>query len=32
VDGRQNILGITPKTVIESWLDLLNTARAPSAI
>ena len=31
VDGRQNILGITPKTVIESWLDLLNTVRAPVA-
>jgi lipopolysaccharide heptosyltransferase III len=29
VDGRQNILGITPKTVIESWLDLLNTVRTP---
>jgi ADP-heptose:LPS heptosyltransferase len=25
--GQQNILGITPQTVIESWLHLLNTAR-----
>jgi heptosyltransferase-2/heptosyltransferase-3 len=29
VDGQQNILGITPATVIESWLDLLSTARTP---
>jgi ADP-heptose:LPS heptosyltransferase len=29
VAGRQNILGITPQAVIESWLDLLKTARAP---
>ena len=29
VDGRQNILGITAKTVIESWLDLVNTVRTP---
>ena len=27
VDGQQNILGITPETVIDSWLELLNTAR-----
>jgi ADP-heptose:LPS heptosyltransferase len=31
VDGQQNILGITPETVIEAWLDLLNTARTPVA-
>jgi ADP-heptose:LPS heptosyltransferase len=26
MDGQQNILGITPQTVIESWLDLLRKA------
>jgi hypothetical protein len=29
VEGRQSILGITPQAVIDGWLDLLNTARAP---
>jgi ADP-heptose:LPS heptosyltransferase len=29
VAGQQNILGITPETVIAKWLDLLNTARRP---
>ena len=29
VEGRQSILGITPQTVIDSWLDLLNTAKIP---
>jgi hypothetical protein len=29
VEGRQSILGITPQIVIDSWLDLLNTARTP---
>ncbi len=31
VDGQQNILGITPDTVIERWLDLLNTVRPAAA-
>jgi heptosyltransferase-2/heptosyltransferase-3 len=30
VDGKQNILGITPETVMESWLELLGTVRIPS--
>jgi Glycosyltransferase family 9 (heptosyltransferase) len=29
VAGEQNILGISPETVIESWLELLKTVRAP---
>lgn len=29
VEGRQSILGITPQTVIDSWLDLLNTPKIP---
>jgi ADP-heptose:LPS heptosyltransferase len=29
VEGRQSILGITPQAVIDSWLDLLNTAKIP---
>ena len=31
VDGKQNIRGINPETVIESWLGLLGTVRIPSA-
>jgi ADP-heptose:LPS heptosyltransferase len=30
VDGKQNILGISPRTVIESWLELLSNARIPA--
>jgi len=30
VDGKQNILGITPRMVIESWLELLGDVRIPS--
>jgi len=26
VEGRQNILGITPQAVIDSWLELLSTS------
>jgi hypothetical protein len=28
VEGRQNILGITPEAVIESWLELLSTLQS----
>jgi ADP-heptose:LPS heptosyltransferase len=31
VDGEQNILGITPQAVIESWVELLHTPRTASA-
>jgi hypothetical protein len=30
VEGRQNILGITPRLVIDSWLELLSTPRVAS--
>ena len=30
VEGRQNILGITPQAVIDSWLELLSTPRVAS--
>jgi ADP-heptose:LPS heptosyltransferase len=32
VRGQQNILGIEPRTVIDSWLELLRAVRAPAAI
>jgi heptosyltransferase-2/heptosyltransferase-3 len=32
VAGRQNILGITPQTVIESWLELIHSSPIPSAL
>lgn len=31
VDGQQNILGIDPRTVINTWLQLSQSARIPSA-
>ena len=31
VDGKQNILGITPTSVVDSWLELLKTAQATRA-
>jgi heptosyltransferase-2/heptosyltransferase-3 len=31
VDGVQNILGITPESVIAAWLDLLRSAEVPAA-
>jgi Glycosyltransferase family 9 (heptosyltransferase) len=31
VDGVQNILGIQPQTVIDSWLELLRTSRRSAA-
>jgi ADP-heptose:LPS heptosyltransferase len=31
VEGQQNILGIAPQTVIDRWLDLLNTARSSAS-
>jgi ADP-heptose:LPS heptosyltransferase len=30
IAGQQNIMGIAPQTVIESWLELLSTVRIPS--
>jgi ADP-heptose:LPS heptosyltransferase len=30
VAGQQNILGIAPQTVIDSWLNLLQAVRIPS--
>jgi heptosyltransferase-2/heptosyltransferase-3 len=31
VEGKQNILGIAPQTVIDRWLELLGAVRIPSA-
>ncbi|HVW69443.1 MAG TPA: glycosyltransferase family 9 protein [Steroidobacteraceae bacterium] len=31
VEGEQNILGITPEAVIQSWRELLESVRAPAA-
>ena len=31
VAGRQNILGITPQTVIDSWLELIHTSSTSAA-
>jgi hypothetical protein len=31
VDGKQSILGISPQSVVDSWLELLKTARTARA-
>jgi heptosyltransferase-2/heptosyltransferase-3 len=31
VDGKQSILGISPQSVVDSWLELLKTAQEPRA-